>query len=272
MTGVNVFEFNVCSTLHIVVERTSSVTDLLPSTAYIAFLQLFTNCSHAPPKWGAAGGLNFHLTPRWIRCSSIPSLFNAATYSANSFSAPTKFVSLSLMIVLGSPLSRNKPLYCFVAGLCLLNARCMYATLFTSLLKLLNRSHWITAFFSSACIMKTDENIFSSPDAMIRFTCSGHSLSDCLNQAGPVSHSLFLSFAMLIALVPISAGLLIPLTCFHCIQYLSHSIGHKHLFTMGTVYPLQYCSWVWPKTATINLHFMFLEYLFLQLHCHDCRL
>ena len=30
---------------------------------------------------------------------------------------------------------------------------------------------------------------------------------------------------------------------------------------MGTVYPLQYCSWVWPKTATIYLHFMFLDYL-----------
>ena len=50
----------------------------------------------------------------------------------------------------------------------------------------------------------------------IRFTCSGHSLSGRFNQAGPVSHSLHLSSSMLIALVPMSAGLLIPLTCFHC--------------------------------------------------------
>ena len=104
LTGVKGLAFNVCSTILIVVERTSSVTDLFPNTAYIAFLQLLTNRSPTPPKWGAAGGLNFHLIPRWIRCSSIPSLFHAATYSANSLSAPTKFVPLSLTIVFGLPL------------------------------------------------------------------------------------------------------------------------------------------------------------------------
>ena len=94
----------------------------------------------------------------------------------------------------------------------LLNARRTYATVFTSLLKLLNRYHGITAFLSSARIMKTDEGIFSSSEANIRFTCSGHSLSGRFNQAGPVSHSLLLSSSMLIALVPRSAGLMIPLT------------------------------------------------------------
>ena len=103
-----------------------------------------------------------------------------------------------------------------VADLCLLNARCNYATLFTSLLKLLSRSHWITGFFSSACTMKTDEGIFSSSETKIRFICSVHSLSGLYNHAGPVSHSRLLSSSMLMALVPMSAGLLIPLFCSHC--------------------------------------------------------
>ena len=104
LTGVKGLGFNVCSTIHIVVERTSSVTDLFPNTAYIAFLQLLTNRFHTSSKWDAAGGLNFHAIPRSIRRSSIPFLFNAATYSANSRSVPTKFVALSLMIVFGLPL------------------------------------------------------------------------------------------------------------------------------------------------------------------------
>ena len=86
--GFNGLEFNVCSTIHIVVERTSFVTDLFPKTAYRNFLQLLTNCSHTSPKWGAAGVLNFHQMLCGIRCSSVPPLFHAATCSANSRSAP----------------------------------------------------------------------------------------------------------------------------------------------------------------------------------------
>ena len=101
LTGVRGLAFNVWSTMQIVVGKTSSVTDLFPNTANIAFLQPLTNRSHTPPNWGAAGGLNFHLILRWIRCSSVPSLFHAATYSANSLSAQTNFVPLSLVSVLG---------------------------------------------------------------------------------------------------------------------------------------------------------------------------
>ena len=61
LSGVNGLAFKVCSTKHIVVERSFTVTDLFPNTAYIAFLQLLTNRSHTPPKWGSAGWLNFHL-------------------------------------------------------------------------------------------------------------------------------------------------------------------------------------------------------------------
>ena len=81
LSGVVGLAFSVCSTRHIVVDRTSSVTDRLPSTAYIAFLQLLISFSHTPLKWGAAGRLNFHLIPCWTRCSPICSLFYAAIYT-----------------------------------------------------------------------------------------------------------------------------------------------------------------------------------------------
>ena len=102
-----------------------------------------------------------------------------------------------------------------VAGFYLLNARRTYAIVFTSLLKLLNRSYRITAFFSSACVMKTDEGMFSSSEEKKRFTCSDHSFCGRFNQIGPMSHSLLLSSLMLIALLPMSVGLLIPLTWLH---------------------------------------------------------
>ena len=76
----------------------------MPSIAYIAFLQLLASFSHTAPKCGAAGGLNFHLIPCLVRCSSIFSLLQAAIYSANSLSAPMKFVPLSLIIFTGLPL------------------------------------------------------------------------------------------------------------------------------------------------------------------------
>ena len=63
--------------------------------------------------------------------------------------------------------------------------------------------------------MNSDDGIFSSPEAKIRFSCYGHSLSGRFNQAVPVSHSLLMSSSILISLVPISVGLLIPLICFH---------------------------------------------------------
>ena len=56
-----------------------------------------------------------------------------------------------------------------------------------------------------------------------------------------------------------------PMWNISCISYLSQSICHKHLlFTMGTKYQFQYCSWVWPKTATLYHHWIFLDYLFFQ--------
>ena len=103
-----------------------------------------------------------------------------------------------------------------VAGLFLLNARCTYAIVFTSLLKLLNCSHFITDFFFvSAGVMKADEGMFTSMEAKTKLTCSVYSLCVHFNQASPASHSL-LSSSMMIALVPMSAGLMKPLTILHC--------------------------------------------------------
>ena len=94
LTAINCFEFNVCPKVHIVVQRMSSVTDLVPNTTYIAFLHLLTNRSQIPLKRSAAGGLIFHLIPRWIRRPSITSLFHAATYSAKNRSDPVTNFSI----------------------------------------------------------------------------------------------------------------------------------------------------------------------------------
>ena len=97
------------------------------------------------------------------------------------------------------------------------------------MLKILNCPPPNNNFFCSACVMKTDEGSFSSTEARTRFTFYGHTLCDCFNQAGPVSHSLFLSSSMLIFLVPISAGWSIPLTCFHCETFVVSNISVTQL-------------------------------------------
>ena len=160
-----------------------------------------------------------------------------------SFSAFRDFISspncscCSSLKIVAFTFSLSSLLTTSVAVLCLFYARCTYATVFTSLLNLLNRSHWITAFFSSACIMKIDEGIFSSSDAKIRFTCSSHSLSARFRLAQWATHFSWVLQCWLL-------WCQCPLGC--C--YFSHSIGHKHLLlAMGTVYPLQNCSSVWPK-------------------------
>ena len=67
------------------------------------------------------------------------------------------------------------------------------------------------------------------------------------------------------------------LTGFHCHKSVVSSISATRLATntfllrlLRTVYLLQNCSWPWPKTAHIHLHFVLLDYLFFQLPCHDC--
>ena len=103
----------------------------------------------------------------------------------------------------------------FVAIFVLLKALCTYVIVFTSQMKLPNCSHWTIYSFSLVVEMKADCS-FCSSEANSKFTCSGHSLSDYINQAGPVSHLLLLSWSTSMALAPMLAGLLIPLTSFHC--------------------------------------------------------
>ena len=63
-------------------------------------------------------------------------------------------------------------------------------------------------------------------------TYSRHLLCNRFNQAGPMGPSLLLSSSMLIALVPMSAGLLIPLTCFHCETIFVSKISATRLATI----------------------------------------
>ena len=64
-----------------------------------------------------------------------------------SFSALSDFISstncscFSSLKIVAFAFSLSSMLTTSVAGYCLFNARCTYATVFTSLLKLLNRSH-----------------------------------------------------------------------------------------------------------------------------------
>ena len=103
LTGVIGLTLTVCSTRHIVVERTSSVIDGFPNTAYNAFVQLPTSRYQSLTEFVAAGGLKFQLITCWTNCYLFLSLFHVATYSLNSQSAPMKFVPVSLIIFNGLP-------------------------------------------------------------------------------------------------------------------------------------------------------------------------
>ena len=59
LTGINGLVFNICSTMHNIVEKPSSVVDMMQNAT----------CTHTPPKSSAAGGSNFHLILCWIRSS-----------------------------------------------------------------------------------------------------------------------------------------------------------------------------------------------------------
>ena len=60
--------------------------------------------SNTPPKWGAAGGFQYQVTPWFDVIRWSWSWFSWLTKSLISFSAPTKFVPLSLSIFVGHPL------------------------------------------------------------------------------------------------------------------------------------------------------------------------
>ena len=118
-----------------------------------------------------------------------------------------------------------------VSGRYLLKACCAYATVFNSLLKVPNRSLWVNAFLSSACIKKTDEGKFFSSEAKTRLSHSGQPISCRFKQVVPVIYLLFLSSTRLIALLSMSPVSLIPLACFHCeasVVYTATTITYLH--------------------------------------------
>ena len=67
------------------------------------FLGSFHNTSCAPPKCGAPGGLNLHVTPSSAVLLSSFCLSNWLTSFFNSSTASTKFVPLSLITSLRTP-------------------------------------------------------------------------------------------------------------------------------------------------------------------------
>ena len=91
LNAVNCFAFNVYLTTHIVVDRTISLITRFPNA------KRFQNST----KWGAAGGLNIHLTSFWNIGVWNPPLFHATMYSSNSVLVPKNCVPLSLNIVVG---------------------------------------------------------------------------------------------------------------------------------------------------------------------------
>ena len=98
--------------------------------------------------------------------------------------------------------------------------------------------------------------MFSPSEANNWFSCSGHSFSGRFNKTGAASKSLLARFSMLIALVPTFAGLLIPLTCFHCenkMYFVSHVLDRPQtlVLAMETVYPVQCSSLVWPQKVQL---------------------
>ena len=104
----------------------------------------------------------------------------------------------------------------FSVGFALLIARFTYATAFMRRLKLLNLIHLMRACTSLVVAGNADGWTLSSSEAKMSGISLGQLSADSLSQAGPVNHSLCHKSSIVMNRVPISAGLFIPLTCFHC--------------------------------------------------------
>ena len=81
---------------------------LASSTTLVkCILKLFIAASHNPPKWGVCSGVNFHCISRLLQWSN-------SSWSHTSFfallAAPTKFVPLTLQIIVRKPLCSSRTL------------------------------------------------------------------------------------------------------------------------------------------------------------------
>ena len=101
LTKVEGLAFNVCSTTHMVVERTFSVIDLFRNTSKVR----------------CCGWVELQSDSSLNNMFFDPFFFHAARYAANFRPAPTKFVPLSLIIVWFSS-SRNKSHICIETIIC----------------------------------------------------------------------------------------------------------------------------------------------------------
>ena len=101
---VNGLEFINASTSLIAVCSSSSVSPAFPTIAFRVFLTTLTSDSNTPPKCDPSREFQFHLSPLLATLPTICSWSIAWTSSLSSLSAPTKFVSLSLVTSSGLPL------------------------------------------------------------------------------------------------------------------------------------------------------------------------
>ena len=118
--GINGLAFTGCSTVHIVVQWTSSLSDLFHGTAYTALLPLPTNSSNTPADWVAADELNLHLIELddlwYFLCSR-----HNTTYSPTSFSRCRWWLHLVCLFV--QKIAR----LCWDSYLCLIWVAYLYA-------------------------------------------------------------------------------------------------------------------------------------------------
>ena len=108
-TCVSGREISMLSVSTMVVWKTSDVSLLLPRMIKMIPLAFWINRSHAPPKCGPYGGLNFQ-TVFFIRNSeAMRWLSRLRTHRFNSSFAPTNVLPLSLRISFGWQLRDAKP-------------------------------------------------------------------------------------------------------------------------------------------------------------------
>ena len=102
--------------------------------------------------------------------------------------------------------------------------------------------------------MEAYEGKTYSPEAKIRSTNTGKSLSGCFNQPREplVVHEILNAICFDANGCWIeNAANMSPMYEISRMRYLSNWAGPRHLFGVRTMYPLDYSSYVWPETAAV---------------------
>ena len=98
LTAFRGLALRLSSKRQMVVQSTSSVRIWLSKIAVMNFLQLCTSLSQVPPK---CGGFKLRTTYFDAKSLSISALSHSGSNAFNSLAAPKRFVTRSLMMVIG---------------------------------------------------------------------------------------------------------------------------------------------------------------------------